>query len=44
MGNGENNADSCQEFMEILQMCRGDLGEILQKLRQKVQNDAQVED
>lgn len=33
-----------QQFFELLSLCRGDLGEILDKLRQKFQADGQVED
>lgn len=41
---GDMQEQSGQEFSELLQLCRGDLGEILQKLRVKVQSDATVED
>lgn len=41
---GLSSEQSGQEFTELLQLCRGDLGEILSKLRQKLQSDAQVED
>jgi len=33
-----------QQFTELLNLCRGDLGEILDKLRKKLQSDAEVED
>ena len=35
---------SSQQFAELLGLCRSDLGEILDKLRQKYQVDSQVED
>ena len=33
-----------QQFTELLSLCRGDLGEILDKLRQKLQSDSVLED
>ena len=38
------DAHSSQQFAELLGLCRSDLGEILDKMRQKYQVDAQVED
>lgn len=35
---------SQQQFTELLGLCRSDLGEILEKLRQKYQVDSQLED
>ena len=35
---------SHQQFTELLSLCRGDLSEILEKLRQKYQVDSQMED
>ena len=38
------SADGQSQFTELLGLCRSDLGEILDKLRQKYANDSQVED
>ena len=38
------SAGANQQFTELLSLCRGDLGEILDKLRQKLQSDAVLED
>ena len=38
------DSQSQQQFTELLGLCRSDLGEILEKLRQKYQVDSQVED
>ena len=35
---------SSQQFTELLALCRSDLGEILEKLRQKFADDTSVED
>ena len=41
---GNDNDQAGQEFMELLNLCRSDLSEILDKLRQKILKDAVVED
>ena len=43
-GASGDGGQSQQQFNELLALCRGDLGEILDKLRQKSQQDAQIED
>ena len=42
--NAGESAGANQQFTELLSLCRGDLGEILDKLRQKLQSDAVLED
>ena len=44
LNNVGESAGANQQFTELLSLCRGDLGEILDKLRQKLQSDSVLED